>query len=225
MIQPPKGEFHFAEPSPREWDRIRKAELVIIVGTEKWAKRVFKIQQRENIISLLREGEKPSDPHLWFDLERVENFIKTLLSHPYVQKRPNYGKYQKRAEEFLARLNLVRLGYTELRKCPKKEIYNLGHGVFYYLLKDSSVREIPLVKGHHHGEPGMRLVRDVIARAKEKKVTKIIVTERIFLKHRGFFEKEGIELIEVWSGDWDAPGTFLELLEKNLNTFRKILEC
>lgn len=225
LIQPPKGEFHFSEPTPKEWQKIRSAELVIIVGTEPWAKRAYKTQKKENIITLLREGEKPVDPHIWFDFERLEKFVRTLLSNPQVQKRPHYSKYQKRAEEFLTRLLSLKQGYLELGKCPKKEIYNLGHRVFYYLFKDSSVKEIPLIKGHHHGEPGIRLVKEVITRAKERKATKIIVTERVFLKHREFFEKEGIELIEVWSGDWDAPGSFLELLEKNLIIFKNILNC
>lgn len=225
LIQPPKGEFHFAEPSPREWDRIRRAELVVIVGTERWAKRVYNIQKKENVISLLREGEKPLDPHLWFDFERVERFLRALLAHPQVQRKPSYERYQKRVEEFLTRLNSIRQSYLELGKCPRKEIYNLGHKVFYYLLKDTQVKEIPLIRGHHHGEPSMKSVREVIARAKEKRVTKIVVTESAFLRHREFFEKEGIQLIEAWSGDRDVPGSFLELLEKNLNVFKKILDC
>lgn len=225
LIQPPKGEFHFSEPGPKDWEKIRSAELLLIVGTEPWAKRVYRFQKKENILTLLREDEKPIDPHLWFDLERVEGFVKTLLNHPSVQRKSNYEKYQKRANEFLVRLNALKQGYSELAKCRKKEFYNLGHQVFSYLFKGSPVREVPLIRGHHHGEPGLKVVREVVAKAKERRVTQIVVTERGFLKHKNFFEREGIEVLEVWSGDWDAPGTFLELLEKNLSVFRRILDC
>ncbi len=225
LIQPPKGEFHFAEPRPKEWEKIKKAEFVIIVGSEPWAQRVYKITSPEKIFSLSRVGEKTQDPHLWFDLNRVERLLKEFLESSSLKKRPLYPTYLKRTEIFLGKLKHLRENFQELQKCPMKEFYSLGHSVFYYLFKDTVIKEIPLIKGHHHGEISSKKLRELLTLAKEKKIAKIVLTEREFIKHKSFFEREGLEVLEAWSGDYEAPGTFLELIENNLRVFKKLLQC
>ncbi|MCS7199055.1 MAG: metal ABC transporter substrate-binding protein [Caldimicrobium sp.] len=225
LIQPPRGEFHFAELSPKEWQRLKGAELVFVVGTEPWASRLIKTLPNEKVLSLLETNEKPVDPHLWFDLERLERKLKTLVELPQVKAKPLYATYYKRSEEFLQRVRTLREAYGTLKKCPQRELYIIGHSVFYYLFKDLSIQERPLIRGHHHGEISAKKLKEVIQLAKERKIKALLLTEREFIKYKKTFEKEGLEILEAWSGDYDRPGDLVTLLEDNLKVFKKALNC
>lgn len=225
LIQPPKGEFHFADPTPKDWQRVREAELLIIVGTEPWAKKVSKILPSGKIFSLTKTGEKYPDPHLWFDFDRLERALRELTELQVVKAKPLFSTYKKRMEDFLLKLREVKKVYQSLKNCPQREFYSLGHGAFYYLSKEASIKEIPLIKGHHHGEISSKKLREVLQSIKEKRIKAILLTEREFIRYKRTFENEGVEVLEAWTGDFDIPGDYLSLLEDNLKVFKKILNC
>ncbi len=225
LIQPPKGEFHFSEPSPKEWELIKKSDLVILVGTEPWAKRVEKLLSSNKILTLTEKVEKIRNPHLWFDLSRIETIIKRSLELPQIKTDLQFKEYQKRSEAFLRRLKQIEKGYQNLSTCSYKNFYNLGHKVFTNLLKDTLIKEVALIEGHHHGEISSKKLLNFLTSAKKEGIKKIILTEREFIKYKNLFEKEGISVMEVWSGDRDIPGGFLDLLEKNLTIFKEVLNC
>ncbi|MFN3406211.1 MAG: metal ABC transporter substrate-binding protein [Caldimicrobium sp.] len=225
VITPPKGEFHFTEPTVKDWEAIKRADFVIIVGSEPWAKRVYKLVPKEKIFSLAKQEEKMIDPHLWFDLNRVEMLLKSFLSHPKVQEKPYYEKAKLRVEQFLSKLRELQKGYSALSTCREKQFYSIGHQVFYYLFKDTGIKEVSLIRGHHHGEISPKRLKEILVEAKRNQVKKMLLAEREFVKYKDFFIKEGFQVYEVWTGDYDMPGTFIELMLKNLETFKIILNC
>ncbi|MFN3504877.1 MAG: metal ABC transporter substrate-binding protein [Caldimicrobium sp.] len=225
IITPPKGEFHFTEPTTKDWEAIKKAEFVIIVGSEPWAKRVYKLVPKEKIFSLTYAEEKLIDPHLWFDLKRVERLLNYFLSHPMVKEKPYFEKAKLRVEQFLSKLTELQKNYSTLSSCKEKKFYSIGHQVFFYLFKDTGIKEISLIKGHHHGEVSTKRLKEILTDAQRKQIKKILLSEREFIKYKEFFIREGFQVYEVWTGDYDMPGTFIELMEKNLETFKRLLNC
>ncbi|MFN4196551.1 MAG: metal ABC transporter solute-binding protein, Zn/Mn family, partial [Caldimicrobium sp.] len=177
------------------------------------------------IFSLANPEEKIVDPHLWFDLNRIERLLKSYLSHPKVQEKPYYEKAKFRVEQFLSKLREIQKGYTALSSCKEKQFYSIGHQVFYYLFKDTGIKEISLIKGTHHGEISTKRLKEIIVEAQRKQIKNILLAEREFVKYKDFFIKEGFQVYEVWTGDYDMPGTFIELMQKNLETFKIILNC
>lgn len=226
-LQSEKEDFHFYEPTLFQWKKIQEADLVILVGTEAWAKRVYSLRKNKETLSLAEGEDKFSDPHLWFDLKRVEKLVKRFIN--YLIKKENSKKevYQKKVEKFLETLKEIQKEYQELKSCKYKEIYILGHPVFGYLLKSAGIREVTLLKGYHkEGEPSIRILTEIYEKVKAKEDSMVFLTDPEFEKYRNFFEEKGIRVIKLWSGGtYFMAGSYTELLKYNLKNIKKALKC
>ncbi len=225
-LQRKNEDFHFYEPTFSEWQKIKNSKLVIIVGSENWAKKVYNLRKGKKTFSLAGGETRFKDPHLWFDLERVKNLIKELVD--YLSKKEPEKKefYQKREDKFLKALERIKEGYKGLRACKYKEIYILGHPVFEYLLKEAGIKEITLLKGYHkEGEPSIKELSEIYNKAKiSSKI--VFLTDPEFERYKEFFEKRGIKVIKLWSGGtYYMPGSYTQLLEYNLKNIKKALGC
>ena len=224
-LLPPHGEFHSFEPSLSQWKAIKEADLVILVGTEPWAEKVFSLRKK-GVLSLLKKGEKVKDPHLWFDLSRIEtlvinlkNFLKKNAPEAYAACDTNFG-------EFLKNLSSLKARCKALKNCQKREIFILGHPVFSYLFKGAGIEQVTLVKGHfHQAEPGMKSVAELLKRIKTSGEDTIFLTDPDFAKFEKFFRTRGIRVEYLWSGDTYHSGSFTDLLESNLLKIKKVLKC
>ncbi len=225
LLQPPRGEFHFFEPSLSQWKLLQTAKMVVVVGTEPWINRLYTLRKDKPIFSLCKKGERLKDPHLWFDLKRISRLLERLIA---CIKKDNGFKIKevlKRYEKFKERLKKL----EEERKfdnCRYKKIFLLGHPVFYYLFKGTDIKEIALVKGHYHeGEPSLRTLLSMIEEVKKRDKKVVFLTDPEFIRYKELFKRQGIEVEELWSGDTMEKGDFFELLEKDLKKIRESLEC
>lgn len=225
-LQSEKEDFHFYEPTLSQWKRIKTADLVIVVGTETWVKKVYDLRKGKKTLSLIENKDKISDPHLWFDLERVKKLVKDLGD--YLSKKEPFKKevYQKRVKKFVESLEKVQKEYKGLKSCKYKEIFILGHPVFGYLLKYSGIKEITLLRGYHkEGEPSIKTLADLYKRALESNKI-VFLTDPEFERYKKFFEEKGIKVVKLWSGGtYYMPGSYVELLEYNLKNIKAALIC
>ena len=227
QLQSEKQDFHSFEPTLSQWLKIKKADLVIIVGTEYWADRVYPLRKGRVTLSLARGEKKFPDPHLWFDLKRVRLLVEDFLEYLKDQKLQNYSFYKKRAEKFFEELEKVRQEYKNLCACKYKEIYILGHPVFGYLLEDAGINQITLIKGHHkEGEPSIKRLTKILEGVQHHENKIVFLTDPEFERYRNYFESKGIKVIKLWSGGtYYMPGTYIELLRYNLENIKKALSC
>lgn len=227
QLQSEKEDFHFYEPTLYQWQKIKTADLVIIVGSEAWAKRVYEIRKNKETLSLARGETKFLDPHLWFDLERVKILVKELSE--YMSKKDPFKKelYQKRVSVFLKSLESIQKDYQKLKFCKYREIYILGHPVFGYLLKNSGIKEVTLLRGYHkEGEASIKTVTEMIEKLKTRKKSIVFLMDPEFESYKNLFEKKGIKVIKLWSGGtYYMPGSYTELLKYNLKNIKMALEC
>ncbi len=225
LLQPQRGEFHFAEPTPKDLEVIKRAELVFIVGTEPWAKKMYRLTSKDKIIGLSKPEERIPNPHLWFDFTRIESALIDFVHHASVKKSPHYEKIKRRLNLFEEDLNLLKEQYRALKNCPVKEYYILGHRVFDYLFKDAGIKEIPLIKGHHHGEVTPRNIQELLLKAKRGGARVVLLGDRELIRYKALLEKEGLEVREVWTGDYNKEGSFIKLMQENLSVFKYTLRC
>jgi zinc transport system substrate-binding protein len=213
-ILPPKGDFHHHELKPKDLQAIKQADLVIIVGTEPWAKRVFSLKS-EKILSLARLEEKPKDPHLWFSLDRVERLVKELSR--FAEK--------KEAEKFLAEVHDLKKERAKLASCKNKTFFHLGHRVFYYLVEGTGVEEVPLVRGHHHGEVSPGTLMKFLKALEAKGIKRVLVSSSEFTKYENYFKTKGYEIIRAYSGDESINLSYQDFIKHNIVAIRKALYC
>lgn len=225
LLQPQRGEFHYSEPTPKDLELIRRAELVFIVGTEPWAKKIYRLTSKDRVLALSQPEERVLNPHLWFDLTRIEASLKDFIYHASVKKSPHFEKIKRRLNLFEEDLKLLKEQYGALKNCPGKEFYVLGHSVFDYLFKDTGIKEIPLIKGHHHGEVTPKNIKELLLRAKKGGARVVLLGDRELTRYKTLLEKEGLEVREVWTGDYNKEGSFIKLMQENLSVFKYTLRC
>ncbi|MCS7279629.1 MAG: metal ABC transporter substrate-binding protein [Thermodesulfobacteriaceae bacterium] len=226
LLQASKIDFHSYEPTPSQWNSLKNAELVIIVGTEPWITKLLSLRKNKITLTLSQNKTHFKDPHLWFDWNAVESLIKTLIFY-FKNKEPKKASlYENRATVFLNQIQKVKTDYQALKKCKEKRIYLLGHPVFHYLLKDFGIEEIAIFKGHiHEGEISLKTLSQIITQLKKNKIKIIYYTDPEFERFKNFFNSQGIEVLKVLSGDLPWEGDFISLLEKNLEKFKIGLQC
>lgn len=226
LLQPQKGEFHSYEPTPSQWNYIKNSELLVMVGTEPWAKKVISLRKGKTTLTLYQDKTQLPDPHLWFNLDKIVGLVEKLVLY-FKEKEPHKASiYEKRAQLFIARLKRVKEEYRLLKNCQIKQIYLLGHPVFYYLFKDLEIKEIALLKGHvHEGELSLKRLSQIVLQLKKSGIRVVYLTEPEFERFKKFFSFHGIEVLDVLSGDTPWEGDFINLLEKNLEKFKIGLQC
>ncbi len=227
QLQPEGTDFHSFEPTLSQWNKIKKADLVIIVGTESWAKRVYDLRKNRPILSLSNGETKFIDPHLWFDLNRVKMLIENFLKYIKVKDPENYQDCLKRTNKFLKELTKIKKEYKNLEKCKYKEIFILGHPVFSYLFRNTDLKQITLIKGYHkEGEPSIKRLAEIMRGIQKREVKVVFLLDPEFEKYKNYFEIKGIKVIKLWSGgSYYMPGNYLELLRYNLENIKKSLLC
>ncbi len=227
QIQPNGADFHSFEPTFSQWERIVKADLVIIVGTENWANKVYILRKNRPILSLAEGEHRFIDPHLWFDLKRVRELVKNFLDYIKKKDPKNYKKCVKRADIFLKELKKISKDYKLLSRCKYKEIFILGHPVFSYLLRGTGIKQITLIKGYNkEGEPSIKRLSEIIKGVQKRKKKIVFLVDPEFSRYKVYFEKHGIKVIKLWSGgSYYMKGSYLELLGYNLENIKKSLVC
>ncbi len=226
ILQPTKGEFHSYEPTPSQWNYIKKTELLVMVGTESWANKVLNLRKNKTTLTLSQNRTQLPDTHLWFDLDAVKDLIERLVSY-FKNKDPQKAYiYEKRAQLFIANLQKVKNKYQLLKNCKHKQLYILGHPVFYYLLNNLGIEEVALFKSHvHEGEISLKKLSQIVGQLKKSGVKVVFFTEPEFERLGKFFKAQGIEVLPLLSGDLPWEGNFITLLEKNLENFKIGLQC
>lgn len=227
QIQKEGTDFHFYEPNFLDFKRIKNADLVILVGTEPWIKKIHLFSENKKILTLSENKYQFLDPHLWFDLDRVRKLVKNLTEYLIKNDSPRKEIYQKRMEKFLAGLNKIQKDYEKLKNCKYKEIYILGHPIFGYLLKYSGIKEITLIKGYHkEGEPSIKTLNEILNKVKIRENKMVFLADPEFEKYQDFFQKQGIKVVKLWSGgSYYMSGGYLDLLKYNLENIKKALGC
>jgi len=224
QILPSGADFHSYEPSFSQWLKVKKADLVVIVGTEPWAKRVFAMRRSKPVLALSKE-DRVKDPHLWFDLTRVRHLVlalKTFLEKKFPSKK---REIENRCKRFLAKLSQVKREYESLAKCKGKVIFVAGHPVFDYLLKLARKKEVTLVKGYEEEEePSVRDFLTFLKGAKKQGNGIVFLADPRFERYLSRFKACGLKTFKLWTGaGYVMKGSYIYLLEYNLKTMKKAL--
>jgi len=213
-LLPPKGDFHHYELKPKDLQTIKQADFVIIVGSEPWAKRVFSLKSKK-VLSLASPQEKLKDPHVWFNLDRVERLVKEVS--PFAEKNE--------VEKVLAEIQDLKKKRAKFASCKNKTFFHLGHKVFYYLIEGTGIEEVPLITGHYHGEISPGKLRNFLKSLEAKGIKRVLVSSSEFAKYETYFKAKGYEVIRAYSGDEPIERTYQEFIRHNISAIRKALYC
>ncbi len=244
LLLPPGVEPHAWEPRASDLVAIEKADLFLCVSgeLEPWARDIVQgvrgkglkvIEASEGFKAPGDPGAEPRDPHVWLDLgfdqgivQRIAGALTAIDPDGGARYRANAAAYNRKLQELDAR---YRQG---LAQCRHRRLILGGHSAFSYLARRYGLQEIPLYGVSADAEPTPKKLAEVVEAARAQKVKYVFLETLISPKIGEVVAREvGAETLllnpgaNLTTGQFEAGVTFLSILEGNLVSLRKGLEC
>ncbi len=156
-LTPPGAEPHDLEVSPSDVEKIRSADLVLLLGQGFQPQLEDAAGTGKKVLLLLDTpglNLRPGDPHVWLDPIRYALLVRRIGS---ALGRP------RAAERFVAKLDALDRDFgTGLAHCARKEIVT-SHEAFGYLAQRYGLRQVAITGISPEAEPTPQKLADVIA--------------------------------------------------------------
>jgi zinc transport system substrate-binding protein len=178
------------------------------------------------------QGERV-DPHVWLDFSLDQKIVDTIAAALAERDPADARRYRANAGSYKARLEALDRQYqSSLSTCRLRQIILGGHSAYAYLAKRYGLQQIPLYGVSPDAEPTPRKLTEMIQAARIHKVKYIFFEELVNPKMaRVLAEEAGLQTLVLNAGanltreQIRQKVTFLGLMEKNLASLRKGLDC
>lgn len=244
LLLPPGVEPHAWEPKASDLVAISRADLFLCVSErlEPWAGDLVRGAGPPGLNVLMaaealelpdKEGAEARDPHIWLDLAYDQVIVERTAQALSSMDPENRRYYLDNAKAYEERLLALDQRYKQaLAVCRHRHLVLGGHSAFSYLARRYGLKEVPLYGVSADSEPTPRRVAEVVETAKGLKVKYIFFETLVSPKLAEVVAEEiGAATLVLNPGanmtqeQFSAGVTFLEILEENLESLRKGLEC
>jgi len=241
LLLPPGVEPHTWEPKASDLVAISESDLFLCVSEnlEPWVTDVVRGAGQDKLRVLAAaeghddKGGASRDPHVWLDLSYDQRIV-TRIAQALSSIDPENGDhYRGNAVAYNERLEALDRKYKEvLATCRHHTIVLGGHSAFSYLARRYGLEEIPLYGVSADAQPTPRRLAEIVETARDLKVRYIFYETLVSPKlARVVAEEIGAQTLVLNPGanmtkeQFDKGLTFLSILEANLESLRKGLEC
>jgi zinc transport system substrate-binding protein len=252
MLLPPATDAHNYELKPEDIVKVSKADIFLFTNfeMEQWAYKIIKAAgEKTNVLAVetgsgtillpltdVDEHEKhisKFDPHIWLDLDNAQKMVDNIAS-AFIKKDSRHSDYYlKNAHEYKLKLIALDQRYrTELIKCQTKIILHAGHWAFAYLARKYNLIYIAAYNASADAEPSPQNIFALVEKIKGQNVPYIyyedIVAPRLA---QTIAQETGTGLLKLNNGhdiskkDMKSGLSFISLMEDNLNTLKKGMQC
>lgn len=184
----PNSDAHVYEPTPQDVRTIQEAELVFIngLGFEGWMDRLISASGYNGIPVVVTDGINPRtlgtqiDPHAWHNVQNAKVYVHNILKAFQRQDPARRSVYQKNAEDYLRKLEILDQWIEEnFDSIPleKRQIIT-AHDAFGYFSDRYGVQVLSPVGISTEAEPTPKTIANLIDIIRKKRI-KIIFIENI----------------------------------------------
>ncbi|MEM4274539.1 MAG: zinc ABC transporter substrate-binding protein [Candidatus Nitrosocaldaceae archaeon] len=224
MLIPPGVEVHDWEPSAKDIEQLRDADLLIYNDNslESYIKKVD-----INKVAVASDLIKDNNPHVWLDPLLAKEQVKSILNAILTIDKENEEYYKKNAEEYMNELKLLHEEYVNgLSDCEKRE-FIVFHAAYSYLADRYNLTQITLIGTDIEiDDLSVQEMREIIDTAKEKNVKFVYAEEHLDERiMKAFAEEVNAQIlilnpIEVYDGV-----SYVDEMRNNLENLRIGLVC
>ncbi|RLF57644.1 MAG: zinc ABC transporter substrate-binding protein [Thermoplasmata archaeon] len=196
ILLPPGANPHTFEPTPKQIKYLQNADLIIINGggLEFWIDNLLKLKgtkakviDTSKGVQLIYEGER-ANPHIWLSPKnakiQVENIYRALIE---IEPSFKYYYYQNK-EKYIKKLEeLDEYAKQKFKNKDRRTILSL-HSAWAYLARDYNLTLITILENDR--EPSPKHLMWVIKKAREEKISHIIVEKELNPKSAEVIAKE-----------------------------------
>jgi zinc transport system substrate-binding protein len=244
QIVPASADVHHFQLRPGDLRIMGRADLLLAVGErlEPWLARMEKSMGKGRIHSLKfmdylesigYPGLREDDPHIWLDL-KADGLLAIKISEELSLLDPEGTEiYRKNSQELMAKIDSIDKQYRRLLSgCRQKYLVVAGHQAFAYLASSYGLTPISLTGANPEAQPGARRLQEIVNLMKSKQIKAIIYESSSSPAYaRAIAEETGAEIYTLFTGvnltrvHIEKNRTFLEIMEENLWTLIRALNC
>lgn len=243
-ITKPGAEIHDYEPTPHDLIQAQQANLILWNGMnlETWFERFFKdIKDVPSV--LVTEGITPiaiqsgayegkPNPHAWMSIANAKIYVKNIESALAKHDPAHAEGYQKRAAEYLAKLEAMEGELkARLANVPEGQRWLVSsEGAFSYLAADLGLKEAYLWPINSEAQGTPQQVAALIKTVNEHKIPVVFSESTISPEPAKQVAKEsgahygGVLYVDSLSEKDGAVPTYLDLLKVTTDTIAKGFE-
>jgi len=252
MLLPPATDAHNYELKPEDIVKVSKADIFLFTNfeMEQWAYKIIKAAgEKTNVLAVetgsgtvllpLIDGDEHEkhiskfDPHIWLDLDNAQKMVDNIATAFVKKDSRNSDYYLKNAQEYKIKLIALDQRYrTELVKCQTKTILHAGHWAFAYLAKKYNLIYVAASNVTADAEPTPQKIVSLIEQVKAKNISYIYYEDLVAPRLAQTIAQEtGAGLLKLRNGhdiskkDMKSGLSFISLMEDNLNTLKKGMQC
>jgi len=205
-----------------------------VVDTSKGITLLQTSSNHSNEVHVHRDESGSPDPHIWLDLSNAIKMVKTIAAEFIAKDPQNKDLYIKNSYEYNKRLEELDEKYKDaLSRCKKRVIVHAGHFAFGYLAKRYGITYVSAYKGFSpDAEPTPKRLVEITKTVRNYSIKYIYYEELVAPKIAHVIAKEtGCSLLmlhgahNVTREETESGGTFISLMEKNLENLKAGLQC
>lgn len=251
LLLPPGAEVHTWQPRVSDIEKFVAMDLLVFIGAdlEPWLADILRSVSRPGLRTLevtrglvLLSGHDKSlpraeihemDPHVWLDFGLDQVILDQIQKRLSEIDPENAAYFERGAASYKEKLQRLDAKYQDrLSRCRQKTFIFGGHSAFAYLARRYHLEQIPVYGLSPDAAPTPRQLVDVIRLAKKHDIKTIFFETGVSDKLARLIAREvGANTSLLYPGhnltkeQWRLGLTFLDLMEKNLESLRHGLAC
>ncbi|MCX7857328.1 MAG: zinc ABC transporter substrate-binding protein [Deltaproteobacteria bacterium] len=243
LIVKPGVDLHHFEPKPSDILALKGADFFVFGGTwvEPWTEKIVRSVRSgpPELIDLSEELELKTtrvavkDPHIWLDFSYVAKMIDKMAKSFAKRDKENSDFYLRNGEAYKEKIRALDQKYKEsLASCKIKTIVHAGHYSFGYLAERYNLNYIAAYPQGMESEPKASQLKNMKEVIKRTGAKYIFYEELVNPKVASIISRElKLGMLKLNPGGnvpkkrFDAGITFLEIMEENLESLNRGLEC
>ncbi|WP_040914367.1 metal ABC transporter solute-binding protein, Zn/Mn family [Lentisphaera araneosa] len=161
---------HVFSLSPGQMSQVKKADLLMVVGTMDFEKKLLKF--RTDTVNLGASFEQENE-HLWLHTKFLKVAAKAVAENIIKKNNAAKADVEKNLEAYLKSVEACEKFIKEKRAEITQPMFYSYHGVFYYLAKEHNLNEVYIQVNEKAPTP--RQLLTIINKAKKDKVKVIFM--------------------------------------------------
>lgn len=234
LLLPPGIEAHSFEPTPRDIQTIREAQVFLYTGEymEPWAEKILEGTGEDLIAVNLSQGIQleNKDPHIWLDPLYAERMVDRIIEAVSQAEPNNRDYYEKNGEAYKEKLRaLDKKCFETFEKTKYRTIVCGGHFAFGYFAKRYGLDYLsPYLGFSPNAEPSPKKVTELIQNMETLGIDTIYYEELVDPKiARQISEETGARMLllhgahNISREEFESGLSYLDIMEENLEKLKE----
>ncbi|TWT00532.1 metal ABC transporter solute-binding protein, Zn/Mn family [Planomicrobium sp. CPCC 101079] len=171
------------------------------------------------------------DPHVWISPTLSQNLAESIKNELIAQDEAHASEYEENYQKLVEELKALDQSFQEVAENAPKKSFFVSHSAFGYLADAYGLEQVPVAGLNSQDEPSQKELVAIVEQAKELDIRYIAfeqnVSSRLTEVIQSEVDAEAVQLHNLsvlTQEEIDQGETYFTLMEKNKETFEKILK-